>query len=92
MMPGMMMAGGVMAGMLMPGMGIGGAAGMMAPAAVKQERTILLKNMFAPEDAKADEDFEEELSEDVRGECEKFGKIVHIKVDKVLAAAHHHGR
>eukprot|EP01051_Picozoa_sp_SAG22_P014087 SAG22_NODE_1663_length_3864_cov_2.633201_2_plen_197_part_00 len=48
--------------------------------AVKQERTILLQNMFAPEDAKADEDFEDELTDDVRGECEKFGKVLHIKV------------
>ncbi len=50
---------------------------------VKQERTILLRNMFAPEDAKADEDFEEEMKEDITGECAKFGRIEHVKVDKV---------
>jgi hypothetical protein len=32
--------------------------------------------------SKADEDFEEELQEDVKGECEKYGKITHVKVDK----------
>ena len=57
-------------------------AAASAPA-VKQERTILLRNMFAPEDAKADEDFEEEMKEDITGECAKFGRIEHVKVDKV---------
>ena len=45
--------------------------------------TILLRNMFAPEDAKADEDFEEEMKEDIGGECAKYGRIEHVKVDKV---------
>ena len=80
----------------MPG-GVGGlpmqpaAAAVMpraAPAAaVKQERTILLRNMFAPEDAKADEDFEEEMKEDISGECAKYGRIEHVKVDKVSNSA-----
>jgi RNA-binding protein 39 len=61
-------------------------AAATAPA-VKQERTILLRNMFAPEDAKADEDFEEEMKEDITGECAKFGRIEHVKVDKVCMAS-----
>ena len=65
------------------GMGGGAAARGSAPAAVKQERTILLRNMFAPEEAKADEDFEEEMKEDIAGECAKYGRIEHVKVDKV---------
>ena len=75
-------AGGAMA---MAGGGGGGgvAPAAAAAAAVKQERTILLRNMFAPEDAKADEDFEEEMKEDIGGECAKYGRIEHVKVDKV---------
>jgi len=61
-------------------------AGRSAPA-VKQERTILLRNMFAPEDAKADEDFEQDMKEDITGECAKYGRIEHVKVDKVRMAS-----
>lgn len=64
--------------------GLGGSA----PAAVKQERTILLRNMFAPEDAKADEGFEEEMKEDIADECAKYGRIEHVKVDKVRIRVH----
>jgi RNA-binding protein 39 len=63
-------------------MGGGAVAAAAAAAPVQQQRTIMLRNMFAPEDAKADEDFERDMTEDVSEECAKFGKLVHIKVDK----------
>ena len=59
------------------------AAGAPGAAAVKQERTILLRNMFAPEDAKAEENFEEEMKDEIQSECSKYGRVEHVKVDKV---------
>ena len=62
------------------------AAGAPGAAAVKQERTILLRNMFAPEDAKAEENFEEEMKDEIQSECSKYGRVEHVKVDKVSPA------
>ena len=38
--------------------------------------------MWCRVEQKSNEDFEEELTEDIRGECGKHGPIEHCKVDK----------
>jgi len=45
---------------------------------------LLLKNMFSPEDpeTKTNPNFEQELSDDVKDECAKFGVILHVYVDR----------
>jgi len=53
-----------------------------SPSAVRQERSILLRNMFSPEDARADDEFERDMTQDVAEECQKYGRVQHIKVDK----------
>jgi RNA-binding protein 39 len=64
-----------------------------------QSRSVLLKNMFDPEEyvysivslsarliylsRETERDWDKELADDVRGECEeKFGKVAAIKVEK----------
>jgi len=42
---------------------------------------LVLKNMFDPQ-TEDDPEFDEEIKDDVVGECEKFGKVQHIFVDK----------
>jgi len=42
---------------------------------------VMLKNMFSLEQ-QTDPSWEEEIKEDVREECSKFGSVVHIFVDK----------
>lgn len=49
-------------------------------------RAILLKNMFDPS-AETEEDWDEAIQEDVEEECGKYGKIMHLYVDK-LSAGH----
>jgi len=45
-------------------------------------RSIVLKNMFDPEE-ESGRDWDRELGEDVKGECEeKYGKVEAIKVEK----------
>ncbi|KAI6047666.1 hypothetical protein EDC04DRAFT_2597043 [Pisolithus marmoratus] len=47
-----------------------------------QSRSVLLKNMFNPEE-ETERDWDKELAEDVKGECEeKYGKVEIIKVEK----------
>ncbi|KIM66228.1 hypothetical protein SCLCIDRAFT_1211456 [Scleroderma citrinum Foug A] len=47
-----------------------------------QSRSVLLKNMFHPEE-ETDRDWDKELGEDVKGECEeKYGKVDAIKVER----------
>jgi RNA-binding protein 39 len=47
-----------------------------------QSRSVLLKNMFNPEE-ESDPDWDKELADDVKGECEsKYGKVEFIKVEK----------
>ncbi|KAJ3107150.1 hypothetical protein HK100_003640 [Physocladia obscura] len=48
---------------------------------VTATRCVLLKNMFDPEN-ETDEGWDVEIRNDVKDECEKYGKIVHIAVDK----------
>ncbi|CAG8729319.1 14852_t:CDS:2, partial [Acaulospora morrowiae] len=48
---------------------------------VNPTRCVLLKNMFNPED-ETESNWAEELEDDVKTECEKFGTLVHISVDK----------
>ncbi|CAG8451566.1 13186_t:CDS:10, partial [Acaulospora colombiana] len=48
---------------------------------VNPTRCVLLKNMFNPED-ETESNWAEELEDDVKTECEKFGTVVHISVDK----------
>jgi len=42
---------------------------------------VQLTNMFSPEDAKSEEDFEEDLKRDVAEECGKYGAVVAVHVD-----------
>ncbi|OBZ78667.1 RNA-binding protein rsd1 [Grifola frondosa] len=47
-----------------------------------QSRSVLLKNMFNPEE-ETERDWDKELGEDVKSECEtKYGKVLFIKVEK----------
>ncbi|KAG6849508.1 hypothetical protein H0H93_007862 [Arthromyces matolae] len=47
-----------------------------------QSRSVLLKNMFDPEE-EAGHDWDKDLAEDVKGECqEKYGPVEAIKVEK----------
>ena len=47
-----------------------------------QSKSVLLKNMFNPEE-ESDPDWDKELAEDVKGECQsKYGKVEFIKVEK----------
>ncbi|KAI9460614.1 hypothetical protein BJY52DRAFT_1118076 [Lactarius psammicola] len=47
-----------------------------------ESRCVLLKNMFSPEE-ETDADWDKELAEDVKGECEgKYGPVERIKVEK----------
>ncbi|KAL0576366.1 Phosphatidylinositol-3-phosphatase SAC1 [Marasmius crinis-equi] len=52
------------------------------PAQAMQSRSVLLKNMFDPEE-ETERDWDKDLAEDVKGECEeKYGKVEAIKVEK----------
>ncbi|KAH9065714.1 hypothetical protein EDB87DRAFT_1672381 [Lactarius vividus] len=47
-----------------------------------ESRCVLLKNMFTPEE-ETDADWDKELADDVKGECEgKYGSVERIKVEK----------
>ncbi|KAH9486968.1 RNA-binding protein rsd1 [Psilocybe cubensis] len=47
-----------------------------------QSRSVLLKNMFDPEE-ETERDWDKDLAEDVKGECEnKYGSVTAIKVEK----------
>ena len=47
-----------------------------------QSRSVLLKNMFDPEE-ETERDWDKELAEDVKNECEeKYGPVSFIKVEK----------
>ena len=46
-----------------------------------RSRCVLLMNMFNPQ-TESDPDFDMEIREDVREEVSKFGKVLHIYVDK----------
>ncbi|KAF9229246.1 splicing factor, CC1-like protein, partial [Gyrodon lividus] len=47
-----------------------------------QSRSVLLKNMFNPEE-ETDRDWDKDLADDVKGECEdKYGKVDAIKIEK----------
>jgi RNA-binding protein 39 len=47
-----------------------------------QSRSVLLKNMFDPEE-ETERDWDKDLAEDVKGECEeKYGQVEAIKVEK----------
>ncbi|CCL99044.1 uncharacterized protein FIBRA_01053 [Fibroporia radiculosa] len=47
-----------------------------------QSRSVLLKNMFNPEE-ETERDWDKDLAEDVKGECEdKYGKVEFIKVER----------
>ncbi|CAA7265833.1 unnamed protein product [Cyclocybe aegerita] len=47
-----------------------------------QSRSVLLKNMFDPEE-ETERDWDKDLADDVKGECEtKYGPVLAIKVEK----------
>ena len=77
---------GGMAGM----MGMGGMAGMMgmdAGPVAAPSLCVLMKNMFDPngEDEKGDPEFFNDLQEDVKEECGKYGAVVSAKVKPTTA-------
>ncbi|KAH6597382.1 hypothetical protein BASA50_004522 [Batrachochytrium salamandrivorans] len=45
-----------------------------------ETRCVLLKNMFNPE-SETEPNWVEEIADDVKEECSKFGKVLHIAVD-----------
>ncbi|KAF5390241.1 hypothetical protein D9757_002975 [Collybiopsis confluens] len=52
------------------------------PQQAMQSRSVLLKNMFDPEE-ETEKDWDKDLAEDVKGECEqKYGKVEAIKIEK----------
>ncbi|CAG8518753.1 1287_t:CDS:10 [Paraglomus brasilianum] len=48
---------------------------------VNPTRCVLLKNMFKPEE-ETEPNWAEELEEDVKNECMRYGPLVHVSVDK----------
>ncbi|KAM5536237.1 hypothetical protein V8D89_010136 [Ganoderma adspersum] len=47
-----------------------------------QSKSVLMKNMFNPEE-ETERDWDKDLAEDVKGECEtKYGRVLAIKVEK----------
>jgi hypothetical protein len=57
--------------------------GVLGPASPIPTQALLVKNMFDPaEESKADPAFDVEIAADVRGECGKWGEVLHIFVDK----------
>ncbi|KAF7792635.1 hypothetical protein EIP86_003732 [Pleurotus ostreatoroseus] len=47
-----------------------------------QSKSVLLKNMFDPEE-ESERDWDKDLAEDVKGECEeKYGKVEFIKIER----------
>ncbi|KAJ3347472.1 hypothetical protein HDU83_002071 [Entophlyctis luteolus] len=57
------------------------ASGASSNAQQSASRCVLLKNMFDPASETGDT-WDTEIRDDVKEECEKYGKIVHIAVDK----------
>jgi RNA-binding protein 23/39 len=55
--------------------------GVVGSASPRPTTCLLLKNMFSPEEEEGD-DWPEEIGLDTRSECEKFGQVVHIYVDR----------
>ncbi|KAJ3815980.1 hypothetical protein EV368DRAFT_70719 [Lentinula lateritia] len=52
------------------------------PQQAMQSRSVLLKNMFDPEE-ESEKDWDKDLADDVKGECEeKYGPVEAIKVEK----------
>ncbi|KIK70947.1 hypothetical protein GYMLUDRAFT_66156 [Collybiopsis luxurians FD-317 M1] len=52
------------------------------PQQAMQSRSVLLKNMFDPEE-ETEKDWDRDLADDVKGECEqKYGQVEAIKVEK----------
>lgn len=54
--------------------------GLLGPASPIPTPCLLLKNMFTAEEQKGDA-WDEEIAEDVRDECKKFGPVAHVFVD-----------
>lgn len=44
-------------------------------------RNVLLKNMFSQQ-IKSEENWAEDLRDDVKAECSKYGKLLHVGVDE----------
>lgn len=55
--------------------------GFLGPSSPIPTPCLLLKNMFDP-DQEEGEAWDKEIEEDVRLECEKFGRLEHIFIDK----------
>eukprot|EP01006_Ploeotia_vitrea_P056840 TRINITY_DN68131_c2_g1_i2.p3 TRINITY_DN68131_c2_g1~~TRINITY_DN68131_c2_g1_i2.p3 ORF type:complete len:217 (+),score=54.74 TRINITY_DN68131_c2_g1_i2:1044-1694(+) len=79
---------------IIPGMGLGGMQPGVpqgqppqqqpppVPAAPIPEPCIMLKNLFDPTQEQ-EPDFDEDVKEDVCEECNRFGRVMHVFVDKV---------
>lgn len=55
--------------------------GVVGSASPRPTQCLLLKNMFSPEEEEG-EDWPEEIAQDTRGECEKYGPVEHVYVDR----------
>ena len=54
--------------------------GVLGPASPIPTQCLLLKNMFDPAE-ETEEGWSEDIAEDVRGECAKYGEVVFLHVD-----------
>ncbi|KAI7845041.1 hypothetical protein COHA_001407 [Chlorella ohadii] len=55
--------------------------GMLGPASPIPTQCLLLKNMFDPAE-ESEPNWDQEIGEDVRGECSKYGPVEHVYVDR----------
>lgn len=55
--------------------------GLLGPASPIPTNCLLLKNMFDPTE-ETEPSWEQEIGDDVKAECSKFGPVAHIYVDK----------
>lgn len=55
--------------------------GLLGPGSPIPTQCVLLKNMFNPAE-ETEPDWDQEIASDVKEECEKYGVVTHIHVDK----------
>eukprot|EP00892_Ulva_mutabilis_P011711 jgi/Ulvmu1/8912/UM005_0003.1 len=55
--------------------------GVVGSASPRPTQCLLLKNMFSPEEEEG-EDWPEEIAQDTQSECEKYGRVEHVYVDR----------
>jgi RNA-binding protein 39 len=68
-------------GVLNPGGDLSLQQGLLGPASPIPTQCLLLKNMFDASQ-QTEPNWVNEVAEDVREECSKFGAVLHVHVDK----------